>query len=89
MLEKWPKTEHFNGKKGTPEEYYYLTGMRMILRKQICGMCKMALVHSRLERVYLIAGVFEEDPEYIFWEKKLNHRINMFRIKIKQYDNEI
>jgi len=48
LLEEWPKSEEFK----VMQSAYYLTKLKLYCKGQICGMCSMALVHSRLERIY-------------------------------------
>lgn len=47
LLENWPLSKVY-----AEEERYYLTNLRMLIRQEICGMCSMALVHSRLFCIY-------------------------------------
>jgi tRNA(Arg) A34 adenosine deaminase TadA len=51
LLEAWPQTEAF---KNLPNAYY-LTKLRLFCCQPLCGMCAMALVHSRLDRIYFLS----------------------------------
>ena len=44
----------------------------------LCGMCAMALVHSRLDRLYFWKIDIEEQNGEILSCERLNHRVSMF-----------
>lgn len=50
LLQDWPNCQAFASQ---PDKYYYLTGLKLVARRHMCGMCSMALVHSRLKAIYL------------------------------------
>ena len=61
------------------DQYYYLTGLRMLVKGELCGMCAMALVHSRLERLYSSCGDIDR-VRSVCLNRNLNHNYHLFRV---------
>lgn len=60
---------------------YYLTGLDVYLNEEPCAMCSMALVHSRVRRVFWIKSRSDGGlgSRYKFHEKKsLNHHFKVY-----------
>lgn len=77
MLALWPQCQAFQA---NPEEWYFLTGVSLFTKNNnLCGMCCMALVHSRLSRLYLQQEP-SPDMDMIMGCPQLNHQVNMLRL---------
>ena len=88
IAEKWPETEVY---KKAEKEYYYFTGLRMMVCCDgLCGMCAMALVHSRVERVYFCDGLVpEEEILEVMHNVRLNHKIDLLKMAEGENGNKI
>lgn len=79
MLELWPQSMNF----GKLPQAYYLTKLRLFCSCQLCGMCSMALVHSRLERIYFPYPQVPEPSSEILCCQKLNHKVVILTVAEK------
>ncbi|KAL7670638.1 hypothetical protein ACOME3_005570 [Neoechinorhynchus agilis] len=64
---------------------YMCTGLDVFLKKEPCPMCAMALVHSRVRRVFFkeknpMCGAFGSKL-CVHWDPRLNHKIECFHLE--------
>ena len=74
--------------RASESEQYYCTGLYLFAYREPCFMCSMALVHSRIARVYYLEpnknegglGGCDEQVKINYLEN-LNHHFTTFRVK--------
>lgn len=50
-------------------------------KRKICQMCAMALLHSRLSRLYFLEQAEEHDISDIVYNKRLNHQYSLISLQ--------
>ena len=53
----------------------------MFVRKEICGMCSMALAHSRLFSLYVPGAEVTETMEDIMLCEQINHKVIILKVE--------
>lgn len=88
-INNYRKTKHRNNKKKIKSNWfdevntYLLTGMDVYLNIEPCIMCSMALVHSRVRRVFFNTSLNNKggliSKQRLHCCKKLNHHFRVFK----------
>ena len=64
---------------------YYLTKLNLLCKlDKLCEMCAMALVHSRLQHLFVEEGRVGEESTAILCSQQLNHRVLIFHLTISK-----